>query len=173
MRTGAAQELQQQRLGLVVGMVRDRDDVGIGRGERGVARGTRRRLEALAGRPRDPRPVHRQRDRPARALGGAELGPGVGIRREAVVDVQGGHGDRQLARERGQRVEQHHRIAAARQRDGDGEAPGYGIAPKRQQRSERGANGRADRIGRFVRSLRRGHVRGGVAGRRRRTLSRC
>ncbi len=119
MRTRAAQELQQQRLGLVVGVVRERDEVGVDGGERRVARRARRGFEAHSAAALDPRAMHDERDVALRAFGRAECRPRVGVGGQAVVDVQRGELDAMFGRDAREGVEERDRIASAGKRDGD------------------------------------------------------
>jgi hypothetical protein len=132
-RSCAAHELQQHGLGLIVGMMRERDDIRIGRRERRVAFGARRCLEAFAARPLDAHAMHRKRHVPRGALGRAKRRPRIGMCRESVMDVRGGECDAELRREAGERIEERHRVPSARQRDDD--AKRRGITPRRCCRS--------------------------------------
>jgi hypothetical protein len=92
-RTRAAKKLQQQRLGLVVAMMRERDDgrAACARGldQRRVPHVTRFGLEARPRRARNFDPMHRKRGRRAAAELFAERGPRIGVRGDAVMHVGG------------------------------------------------------------------------------------
>jgi len=95
-RTGAAQELQEERLGLVVAMVRERDVAAAQAGgdvdERGVALPARLRFETGAGGARDGDLRRGERDLPLRAEVVTERAPARCVGRQSVVDVRRVHG---------------------------------------------------------------------------------
>jgi len=87
-RTRPAQQLQQQRLGLVVPMVGQNDEVAVLAREDFVARAPRLALEAERARVTDPRMLHLQGHAQSGAQRLAEQGPLRRIRADAVIDVQ-------------------------------------------------------------------------------------
>ncbi len=140
----AASELEQQRLGLVILVVRERDRVRtvLARelAQRGIARLARLRLEARARGTRH--------DDAALGIGDAAIGaglraerrPAIGVRLEAVVDVQSQRAPTARAQRRGAGVEQDDRIAAAREREGERAAGrGQGVEPRRDRAHDRRA----------------------------------
>ena len=119
---GTAQQLQQQRLGLIVGVVRQRHKITRLRGERRVAQLARRRFDAVPAQRRDIHMFDAQRDLVARAQIGAELRPRIGIRADAVVDMNCGKLPGEKRGEFVQQMQQHHRIHPAAQADQNGTA---------------------------------------------------
>ncbi len=134
---GAAHQLQQQRLGLVVAMVRERDRVSAALSKRGVARFARGALDAESGVARDAHAHHFDRHAAAHAQCDAMLGPLIGGRIQSVVDVQCAQFERARAGKVGERIEQHHRIDAAREPDDESrsrQARARGRRPRRTRR---------------------------------------
>ena len=85
--SGAAQQVEQHRFGLVIALVRKRHAIGSRTRERRVSRLTRRGLEALAA-PRPERDAsHRERHAQASAQRAAEPLPAVRVRADAMIDV--------------------------------------------------------------------------------------
>ncbi len=121
MRTRTAQQLQEQRFGLVAGVMGEHDKCGLRLGEHAIARRAGRRLRSEVGSTIDAHAVHDQRHRALRALRHAERRPLVRPGREPVMDMDGGQRHAMRGRRGRHRIEQHHRIAAARQGDGEGE----------------------------------------------------
>ena len=119
MRTRAAQQLQQHGLGLVVGMMCERNDVDVLGEEALVACAAGERFEAAATLARDLHAMQSEAQSALRALRGAEFCPAGRVRRQAVVDVNGGERDGVPFGEPRHRIEQRHRIHAARERDGN------------------------------------------------------
>src|SRR6266700_2239204 len=78
-RAGAAQQLQEQRLGLVVGMVCDSHDIRIGSSEDPVASASSYRFEALSAFAFEIEPVFGKCDAATRALLGAKARPCIGV----------------------------------------------------------------------------------------------
>ena len=135
MRPRAAQQLQQHRLRLIVGVMRQRDHVDVLREQTLVARVAGERLETAAAAARDLDAMQHERKLARGALGRAELRPAVGVRREPVMDMNRGERDCMARCERCHGVEQYHRIEAARKRHGHARARLY--VP-----GQRGADGR-------------------------------
>jgi hypothetical protein len=122
-RTAAAQQLQQQRFGLVVTMMREGND-GRSRlagdtGERVVARLARERLEARTRPPDNVDAADHAGDAQRGTALDAVLCPPVSVGGQAVVDVDGSDRVAARRRHRGQRVEQDDGIAAAGKCDGN------------------------------------------------------
>jgi hypothetical protein len=117
-RAGAAQKLQQQRLGLIVGMVGQRHGVDVRGAQARVARRARQRLEGFAAAALQVQPMRGQRHAALRTLRCAERRPVVGVRRQAVVDVDGGQRELVPRGAPDGGLEQHHRVDPARQGDG-------------------------------------------------------
>jgi hypothetical protein len=120
-----AQQLQQHGFRLVVGMVRQRDEISGMPGQGRVAQLARGRFDAvIIAQRRDVHAFDLQRDAVSRAKLDAEIRPGVGIGADAVMDVQGGKAPFEAWREEMQQVQQHDRIHAAAQADEDAAVPG-------------------------------------------------
>ncbi len=139
---GAAQQLQQQRLGLVVGVMRQQHrgcaPLARERFERLVTRRSRSSLDADARAARNTHLARRASNPVRRAQRGAEARPGVGVAGQPMMDVQG---DDLAARGGGdacRRVEQRDGIATARQRNAD--APAVGQRLREQIRDGRPAD---------------------------------
>ena len=145
MRAGAAQKLEQQRFRLVSGMVGDRDEIGGERREYTIARGTRGGLDSQRGRVVHVHAMNRKRDRAPRALGGTELRPLPGIRRESMVDMRGVERDPACGSRRRERVQERHRIATAGQSDRDGQRRGIASCSPRGDERRRGRERIVDR----------------------------
>ena len=106
-RSGAAQQVHQHGLGLVVELVSQREHVEGQLGERRIARRAGSGFQALPAFG-DAHAAHRERHLQPLAQCAAEARPAVGVRAQAVMDVRRRH---LLAL--CQRVQQHHRIDAA------------------------------------------------------------
>jgi hypothetical protein len=116
---GAAQQLQQHGLGLVVEVVGGQQEVdavaAAHRAEGGVAQLARGRFDAApALLDHDGALVEGRAKSGGRR--GAMRGPGIGVGAEAMMDVEGEQG---TARMRGRKTQQHHRIEAAAEGDRD------------------------------------------------------
>ncbi len=124
----AACELQQQRLCLVVLMVREqhRGGTGIvrGSGERLVARAPRRGLDAVGIRDIDRHAPDHERHAERRAQCVTARLPGIGARGQPVVDVDRDRRARPRLGQRGDGGEQRDRVAPAGQRHGHPAGPG-------------------------------------------------
>ena len=133
-RTGAAQRLQQEGLGLVVAVVGQQHDAAAGLarhvGQRAVAALARQRLQALAGLRLQPEMADMEMQvgafgTPALALARAVVAPVVGEAAQAVVNMQRMHRqDRgalpgQITRCPPGGVQQRHRVAPATAGDRD------------------------------------------------------
>ncbi len=157
LRARAAQKLQQQRLRLVIGVVRERDHVGLRAREDGEARVAGCGLDALAAPARDRHAVHGKGNAAQRALRATEIGPCVGVRRETVVYVDRLQCHRRIVtRAKRQRVEQHHRIATAGEPDRDAQhaRAGTGADGRGPPRRQRGGDRARDRVGDALRPRR-------------------
>jgi hypothetical protein len=120
-------------------MMRERDDVRIDGRERRIACRAGGGLEAGAAGTRDVHTMHREGHVAGGALAFAEGRPGIGLLRQAVMDMRGGECAGKTRRETPEGVEEHHRVAPARQRDRD--AHGACTVAHRIARSERFAHG--------------------------------
>jgi hypothetical protein len=114
-RSGTAQQLEQQRLGLVVLLVRGQQEVCVDSGKNAQARASRSGFDARRIVARDFYAMDRQFDSMRRTQTRAEIGPVVGARRKAVVHVHGFKFEGMLIAQRYQRIQQDHRIESARQ----------------------------------------------------------
>ena len=121
-RPRTAQQLQQHGFSLVVQVVRRQQHGGAV----GAAHVAERRVAPLAGRGFDAAlalvhlhgaPVERHAQRGGR--GRAMVAPGVGVRAQAVVDVEGGQRAAVRAHMRMREAQQHHRVEAAAEGDRD------------------------------------------------------
>lgn len=122
---GPAQQLQQQGLSLVVGMMGQRDVVAGLPGESGVAQFTRSRLDAVLVTQRcDVDALDMQRDALAGAKIGAEIRPRIGVRADAVMDMQSGKPPLETRSEDMQQMQQNDGIHTAAQTDEDVTVPG-------------------------------------------------
>ena len=110
---GAAQQLQQHRLGLVVEVVRERDDRLVTPRVDGIARAARRAFQPLGGAALDMHALDRERHAAFGAEALAECGPRVGVGAEAVMHVHRANGSPRLAAMARHEVEKHRRIEAA------------------------------------------------------------
>ena len=119
MRTGAPQQLEEQRLGLVVGVMRERNNVHVGFGERRVSGRAGGCLHARAAGTLDAHALHRYRNGTLCAFVDAELRPAIGIRGKTVVNVHSAERDTKFGGERGEGVEKYDRVAAPGERDSD------------------------------------------------------
>jgi len=90
--------------------------------------------------PLELQPMRRQRHVTQCALLGAELGPATRIGRKPVIDVDSGERERMSRGKDGRGIEQHHRVDAARQRDGDPRVRDYMLGKRRGQRRVDGGN---------------------------------
>ena len=131
---GAAQQLQQQRLGLIVRVMRkqQRGDALLVRElhERGITGCACLRFEA---RTRHTWHVHvPPGKRHATLVAGraADLGPRVGVGRKAVMHVQRDDIAARGGCDRAGRVEQHHGITPAGERDADAPAGGESVCER-------------------------------------------
>ena len=111
----AAQHLQQQRLRLVVGMVCHRDKIAGLTGKSRVAQLARCRLDAMLAQRCDIDTFDMQGNVQPGAQHDAEIRPGIGIRTDAVMDMQCGKLPGKTRREFMQQMQQHHRVHAAAQ----------------------------------------------------------
>ena len=109
--------MQQQRLGLIVGVVRQRHKITRLRCERRVAQLARRRFDAVTAQRRDIYMLDMQGDLVTRAQAGAEFRPRIGIRADAVMDMQCGKPPGETRSEFMQQMQQHHRVHPAAQAD--------------------------------------------------------
>ncbi len=114
-RAGRAQRTQQEGLGLVVAVLRQRQPfAGLQRLREGLAPCLpRRRLQAIAAVARHLHPHHLQRHRQRVAHGCAMRGPGIGIGMQAVVHVQRTQAGVTVGRLLREQVQQHGRIQPA------------------------------------------------------------
>jgi hypothetical protein len=111
-RPGAAQQIHQHGLGLVVEVVGQRDDLRLVLPESCIARFARRGLQPLSC-PADPDTHDFERNPELSAERATKLGPRVRVGAQAVMDVN--RGDRAIL----QLVQQNDRIDAAGERDGN------------------------------------------------------
>ena len=88
-RTGAAQELQQQGFRLIVGVMGECDEIDGSVGERGIPGRSRRGFEARATAPLDLRAMDGEGHAALSAFVRAKRDPGFGVRRKAMMHVQG------------------------------------------------------------------------------------
>jgi len=79
--------LQQQRLGLIVGVVRQHHKIAVLRGERRMAQLARRRFDAMRAQRGDVHMFDAQGNVEARTKVGAKIRPRIGILADAVMDV--------------------------------------------------------------------------------------
>jgi len=110
LRPGTTQQLQQQRLGLIVLLVCGEQEIRCHRSEDALPRTPRRGFNAggIVARDRHAMDaqVHAMRRAPARA----EIRPLISVRRQTMVDVNGLQGERMDVPQGEQDVQQHHRI---------------------------------------------------------------
>ena len=83
-----AQQIEQRRFGLVIAVVRQRQPVGIDRGECAITAAPRRRFQAFAAVALHFDADDVERNRQAAAEGRAEIRPRIGMRAEAVMHMQ-------------------------------------------------------------------------------------
>ena len=114
--------MQQQRLGLVVGVVRQCDKVAVLARERGMAQLARGGLDSVFAQRRDVHMFDFQGNFQPGAQSGAKLSPGIGVRADAVVDMQCGKLPREAWRETVKKMEQYDRIHPAAESDQNGAA---------------------------------------------------
>jgi hypothetical protein len=88
-RPGAAQQLQQKRFGLVVLLVRGEQKIRVQRGKNALALAPRSRFDAGRVVARDLHVMECQFNRMRGAQPGAEIGPVVGMGRQAMVHMHG------------------------------------------------------------------------------------
>ncbi len=112
---GAARELEQHGLGLVVFVLREGDEVRRLRGEQGVAGRARRAFDAERVMRGKIGLLHRAAQRVPACGSAREPCPSRRIRADAVIDVQAVERERATRRERREQVEQYDRIDPARQ----------------------------------------------------------
>lgn len=122
--TRAAQQLQQQGFGLVVGVMRECDEVARLPGECRMAQLACRRFDAVLAQRGNVHRFDMQRNGVLRAEPGTEIRPGIGVLADAVMDVQCGKPPRKTRCELVQQVQQHHGIDSAAQADQDGTVRG-------------------------------------------------
>ena len=114
----ATQQLQQQGFGLVVLVMRGEQPVAIERGKNMLALAPCGGFDSGRVIARDLHTMYRQFNGMACAKLRAEFRPGVGVGREAVVDMYGMKLKRKRVAQRQQQMQQHDRIESARQRQG-------------------------------------------------------
>jgi len=86
---GSAQQIEQQGFGLIALVLRQQQDFSSTGGEGGVTGGTGSGLKTESALPIDRYTGNRQWHRQAFAVSGTEIRPGIGIGRQAVMDVNG------------------------------------------------------------------------------------
>ena len=119
---GAAQQVKQDRLGLVIAMMRQRHRIGRARCEHRMTHSARGGFQAFAAVARHFDANNVKRNRTGTAELSTELGPAVSIRADTVMHVDSGKYERDAAS--GQSMEcmqEHDRIAPARERDAHAE----------------------------------------------------
>jgi hypothetical protein len=145
MRTRAAQKLQQQRLRLIVRVMRKGHEFGLRRAERCITRRAGLGLEAGSAAMFDAHAPDHERYVAARALSRAKRSPCVGVGGQAVMHMHCRQRDAMRSGKARERVEQRDGIAPTRKRDDD--ARGGAIVRTACERvGERSANGSEDRM---------------------------
>ena len=119
-----AQQLQQQGLGLVVGVMRQRDEVARLPGKRRMAQLARRRFDTVRAQRGNVYMFDMQRNGVARTESDTEIRPRIGVGADAMMDMQGGKLPGITRRELLQQVQQHNGINPAAQADQDGAVRG-------------------------------------------------
>ena len=109
----AAQELQQHGLGLVVGVVRERNQVRTSTRKRGVARFARRSLGAVTPLHLDASDSEGHAEGPAPRT--AKARPRRGVRAQLVIDVQRPKLEAHPRRDSRKKIEENDRVDAAAQ----------------------------------------------------------
>ena len=122
--TCAAQQLQQQGFGLVVGMVRQRYEIACLPGKCRMAQLARCRLDAVFAQRCNINVFDMQRNGVLRAKSGAEIRPRIGIGTDAMMNMQCGESPEKTRRKPAQQVQQHDGINPAAQADQDGTVRG-------------------------------------------------
>ena len=118
--TRAAQQLQQQRFRLVVGMMRQCNEIALLPGESSMAQLARSGFDTVIGLQRgDVDAFDMQRDVEPNAKSGAEVRPSIGIGTDPVMDMQCGKLPLEAGSKGVQQVQQHDGIHAAAQTDED------------------------------------------------------
>src|SRR5258706_10315946 len=126
---GAAQQVHQDRLGLVVQVMRERHEIRRSFPENLIARVARRSFETSS-RLCNFYAVNRERYPPLPAEPAAEAGPFVGVRAEPMVDMDGAKRIFFLALQAMKDVQERYRVDPARQPDADALALQRRIAEK-------------------------------------------
>ena len=116
----AAQQLQQEGLGLVVRMVRKGDKIGLLPLKDSMAQFARCRFDAMLAQGRDVNVFYLQGYIKVRAQAGAELGPGICIPADTMMDMQRVKAQRMGRGKLVQQMQQNYRIHAAAQANRDG-----------------------------------------------------
>jgi len=116
---GTAQQLQQQRFCLVVGMVRHSHKIAGLLGKSRMAQLARRSFDALLTQWRDVHAFDVQGNVKACANFGTEIRPTIRIRADAVMDMQCGQLPGIACGEFMQQMHQYHRVHATAQTDQD------------------------------------------------------
>ncbi len=109
------QQIVEQCFGLIAPMLGEQQATGSTVGKGGITRPTGCRLEALSGPQADRDPAHVQRNTQIPTIAGTEISPGVGVGRQAMMDMNGG--ETTGKREPAQNMGQNDRIAAAGKSD--------------------------------------------------------